>query len=105
MNFKLKYEGFDNYLLGKGFIDGGVHYVFRFENGYGASVIKAYWTYGGMKDLWELAVIRFFGEENDEYKLDYDTEITDNVCGYKTDDDIRELLARIKELENPDRCY
>ena len=52
MNFKLNYEGFDNYLLGKGFIDGGVHYVFRFENGYGASVIKAYWTYGGMKDLW-----------------------------------------------------
>ena len=45
MNFKLNYEGFDNYLLGKGFIDGGVHYVFRFENGYGASVIKAYWTY------------------------------------------------------------
>ena len=67
MNFKLNYEGFDNYL-------------------YGASVIKAYWTYGGMKDLWELAVIRFFGEENSEYKLDYDTEITDNVCGYNTDD-------------------
>lgn len=42
MIFKLNYEGFDNYLLGKGFIDGGIHYVFRFENGYGASVIKAY---------------------------------------------------------------
>lgn len=56
-----------------------------------------------MKDLWELAVIRFFGEENNEYKLDYDTEITDNVCSYNTDDDIRELLARIKALENPDK--
>lgn len=105
MNFYLNYEGFDKYLLGKGLVDGDIYYVFRFENGYGASVIKAYWTYGGMKDLWELAVIRFFGEENIEYKLDYNTEITDDVCGYKTDDDVRELLARIKALENPDRCY
>ena len=103
MNFKLNYEGFDNYLLGKGLVAVGTHYVFRFENGYGASVIKAYWTYGGMKDLWELAVIRFFGEDNNEYKLDYNTEITDDVCGYKNDDDIRELLARIKTLENPDK--
>ena len=104
MNFNLNYEGFEDYLVEKKPKNGGIHYVFRCEKGYGASVIKAYWTYGGMKDLWELAVIRFFGEENNEYKLDYGTEITDNVCGYKTDDDVRELLARIKALENPDRC-
>ena len=103
MNFKLNYEGFDNYLLGKGFIDGGIHYVFRFENGYGASVIKTDWTYGGFKDLWELAVIRFFGKENIEYELDYFTEITDDVCGYETDDGIRKLLARIKALKKPDK--
>ena len=103
MNFYLNHEGFNNYLLGKGLVDGGIHYVFRFENGYGASVIKAYWTYGGMKDLWELAVIRFFGKGNNDYELDYFTEITDDVCGYETDDGIRKLLARIKALENPDK--
>ena len=103
MNFNLNYEGFEDYLLGKGPVDGGIHYVFRFENGYGASVIKAYWTYGGIKDLWELAVIRFFGKENIEYELDYFTEITDDVCGYETDDGIRKLLARIKALKNPDK--
>ena len=103
MNFKLNYEGFDNYLLGKGFIDGGVHYVFRFENGYGASIVKGTHTYGGLQDLWELAVIGFFGERSMNYELDYDTEITDDVCGYETDDGILELLARIKALENPDK--
>ena len=103
MNFNLNYEGFENYLLGKGLVDGGIHYVFRFENGYGASVIKANWSYGGTKDLWELAVIKFFGKENADYELDYFTEITDDVCGYETDDGIRELLARIKALENPDK--
>ena len=103
MNFKLNYKGFDNYLLGKGLVDGGIHYVFRFENGYGASVIKAHWAYGGLQDLWELAVIKFFGKENADYELDYFTEITDDVCGYETDDGIRKLLARIKALENPDK--
>lgn len=83
MNFKLNYEGFDNYLLGKGLVDGGIHYVFRFENGYGASVVKGPRTYGGLQDLWELAVIEFFGERSMNYELDYDTEITDDVCGYK----------------------
>lgn len=103
MNFNLNYEGFENYLLGKGLVDGGIHYVFRFENGYGASVIKANWSYGSTKDLWELAVIKFFGKENADYELDYFTEITDDVCGYETDDGIRKLLARIKALENPDK--
>ena len=103
MNFNLNYEGFENYLLGKGLVDGGIHYVFRFENGYGASVIKANWSYGGIKDLWELAVIKFFGKENADYELDYFTEITDDVCGYETDDGIRKLLARIKALEKPDK--
>ena len=84
-------------------MNGGIHYVFRFENGYGASVVKGPRTYGGPQDLWELAVIEFFGERTMNYELVYDTEITDDVCGYETDDGIRELLARIKALENPDK--
>ncbi len=103
MNFNLNYEGFDNYLVEKKPMNGGIHYVFRFENGYGASVVKGPRTYGGLQDLWELAVIGFFWERSMNYELDYDTEITDNVCGDKTDDDIRELLTRIKALENPDK--
>ena len=104
MNFNLNYEGFEDYLVEKKPMNVcGIDYVFRFENGYGASVIKAYWTYGGPQDLWELSVIRFFGKENNDYELDYFTEITDDACGYETDDGIRKLLARIKALENPDK--
>ena len=103
MNFNLNCEGFEGYLIEKKPMNGGIHYMFRFDNGYGAAVVKGPWTYGGPQDLWELAVIEFFGERNMNYELDYDTEITDDVCGYETDDDIRELLARIKALENPDK--
>ena len=31
----------------------GVKYVFIFDNGYGASVIKCSGSYGGREELWE----------------------------------------------------
>ena len=132
-NLNLNYEGFEEYLVER--TDSstrvclrkqpGVQYVFRFENNYGASVVKRLGTYGYDQDLWELAVIRFgkydelyieyfekhdcdeelaelFDEdedgEDDVYDLTYDTPITDDIEGYLTDEDVRNLLARIKEL-------
>lgn len=65
----------------------------------GASVIKHTWSYGYESDLWELGVIRF-GTDDDVWGLDYDTEITDDVIGFLTDDDVRDLLKRIKELDD-----
>lgn len=74
----------------------GVQYVFRFENGYGASVIKHFGSYGYEDDLWELAVVKFVFD--DTFELDYDTPITGDVEGYLEDSDVRDLLKRIKEL-------
>jgi hypothetical protein len=101
MNFVLNYEGFeDNIIISERPVNMGVQYVFRFENGYGASVVKGPWTYGGPQDLWELAVLRFFGN-SDAYDLEYGTEITDDVLGWRDDEEIRELLLRIKGLSSP----
>ena len=96
MNLNLNYEGFENNLKERGPKHDGVHYVFKFENGYGASVIKHYFSYGHERDLWELAVIRFY--RDDEWDLEYDTDITDDVLGYLTDERVRELLQKIKDL-------
>ena len=38
---------------------GAVQKLYKFANGYGASVVKGEHTYGGDEGLWELAVIRF----------------------------------------------
>ena len=73
----------------------GVQYVYKFENNYGASIIKHEWSYGFEKDLWELAVIKFY---RDKFDLVYDTEITDDVIGYLRDEEVIELLEKIKEL-------
>lgn len=137
-NLKLNYEGFEEYLVEREDSSTriglrklpGVRYVFRFENNYGASVVKHLGSYGYDQDLWELAVVRFGKydelcvedfenhgyddeleelldamesdeddeDEDDVYILTYDTPITDDVEGHLTDEDVRNLLARIKEL-------
>lgn len=98
MNLKLNYEGYEQNLAYTKSYMGGIQYVFKFDNGYGASVIKHNGSYGHHKDLWELAVLKFNGESHYDWNLNYDTEITDDVIGGLTDEEVRDLLARIKEL-------
>lgn len=47
---------------------GGLQAVIRFDNGYGASIIRNAYSYGV-----ELGVIRFTGPDPDEWDLNYDT--------------------------------
>lgn len=97
---KLKYNGFEDYLFEanstKFLRNEGLQYVFKFENGYGASVIKNIVSYGNMKDLFELAVIKF--SDDYSWELCYDTEITNDVIGWLDNNDVLELLERIKNL-------
>ena len=67
--------------------------IYKFPNGYGASVIQGAFTYGGPDGLWELAVLDRDGN------LCYDTPITGDVLGHLTADDVEEALDRIAALE------
>lgn len=107
-NLNLNYEGFETYLIRRktdifdsifrGTFE-GVRYRFKFDNNYGASVIKQYGSYGYKEDLWELAVIEFRNPDDPEdYELTYDTPITNDVIGYLTDERVREILEKIKNL-------
>ena len=51
---------------------------------------------GNRTDLFELAVIEFIDEFT--WKICCSTEITDDVLGYLTNDDVLDLLERIKNL-------
>lgn len=97
---ELKYDQFDKYLFEAkrsrlNDID-ELQYIFKFENGYGASVVKNIGSYGNKQDLFELAVIIFVGEY--EWELCYSTEITNDVIGYLNNDEVIGLLERIKSL-------
>jgi hypothetical protein len=75
---------------------GGECLVYRFDNGFGASVVRNNYSYGGSEGLWELGVIRFVGE--DFWDLVYDTPITDDVIGSQTEEEIADLLVQIAAL-------
>jgi hypothetical protein len=85
----------------------GTQRIYRFENGYGASVVRfsehhgtsiPVGSYGGDKGLWELAVLRFTGEKTDKFRLIYDTPITDDVLGYLSEEEVDANLAKIEVL-------
>lgn len=65
----------------------GFRAVFKFENGYGASVVDHEWSYG-----LEVAVLDSDGE------LTYSTPITDGVIPHCTTEKVRDILTKISEL-------
>jgi hypothetical protein len=80
-------------------LNGGIQYLAFYPNGFGASIIKHGFSYGGKNGLWELAVVK---GDKDEWDLCYSTRITNDVIGYLTDDDVNKLLNRIKRLKKRD---
>jgi len=72
----------------------GIMSRIEFENGYGASVVKGEYTYGGDQGLYELAVLDSDGH------LTYETPVTDDVEGYLSEDDVTKLLEQIQSLPN-----
>ena len=70
---------------------GGVQARIQFPNGYGASVVRHQFSYGGPDGLYELAVTK-------DNNLCYDTPITNDVEGYLTPNDVTELLEQIQSL-------
>lgn len=98
-----KLDGFLKHYRDTSFV-GMHHWIFRFGDGrhsHGASIIAGPGTCTCVGHPFELAVV-FFPFEKDEdnkYDLDYDTEITDDVVGCNTFEEIVELLDRIRNLD------
>lgn len=87
------------------------HYIFAFDNGYGASVVKCTDTipsYGVEEDLWELALLKEVANDYPESSITYEDCISRfviayepivnfDVIGYMTDAEVNEVLERIKK--------
>jgi hypothetical protein len=70
----------------------GVYSETYFQNGYSVSVIKHDGSYGGNDGLYELAVLK-------DNALCYNTEITSDVIGHLTPDDVTEIMIKVQELK------
>jgi hypothetical protein len=71
----------------------GTQTIYRFDNGYGASIVKHSFSYGS-----EMAVVKFKGSSIDDFNLCYDTPITSDVLGYLTPIDVDNYLNQIEKL-------
>ena len=107
---KVDKEFKEKYLLMKRKIHNGAtdQEIYRFPNGYGASVIRGKLTsYGGAEGLYELAVVLYDDGPKEEWSTDidfsicYDTSLTDDVLGYLTRRQVNDLLKEILELPEP----
>lgn len=79
-------------------LNNGTQEIHRFDNGYGASKVMHDFSYGGERNLWEIAVIKFTGDGEWDWHITYDTPITDDVLGHLTYTEAQAVLQQIKEL-------
>jgi len=68
--------------------------IYSFPNGYGASVIKGKYTYGGPK-LWEIAP---WTNDTNEFIGQSMFSWDDDVKGYLQDPDVHSILGQISRL-------
>ena len=64
-----------------------------FDNGWGVSVVKGPYTYGGDKDLYELAVWK-------DEKLHYDNPVAKgDVVGYLREEDVTDAMHVVQKFD------
>lgn len=63
-----------------------------FDNGYGISVIRGPYSYGGQRGLYELAVLDRDG------LITYETPVTSDVIGYLKPEDVTKHMIEIQQL-------
>ena len=66
--------------------------IYKFDNGYGASVVCNFGTYGAKDGLFEVAVLDSNGD------IAYNTPISGDVIGWLDFADVADILNKIKAL-------
>ena len=82
------------YIIGERVSKQKTQHIYKFPNGYGASVIG--WKYSNEENEYEIGVIRFFDENN--YYLVYNTPVAKDVIIGVPFDDLDNHLEKIYKL-------
>lgn len=78
-------------------VNNGIQYIFKADNGYGASIVQHDYSYGGRVGLWEIAVTEY--DEDGEWDVCYDTPITNDVLGHLSESEVIDYLIQIEQLK------
>lgn len=90
--FDMEVEKIDLYEVSPTYGEGAVQYIYKFLNGYGASVVRHNSSMGNNKGLYELAVLDKDG------RLCYDTPITNDVIGSLKFEEAEDICYKISQL-------
>ena len=86
----------ESYIIAERSVNGGVQKIYKFDNGYGASVVRHPFSYGGAQGLWEMALLNF---DDLSWHITYHEDFANgDVAGYLSDKEVLELLEWIKSL-------
>lgn len=86
-----------DYLKNKGF--NGTQRLYRFNNNYGLSLVNTPILHN-FPFAWEAAVIKFDHSKSDEFHIVYDTELTDDVEVFFTDEKANAFIEKAAALFN-----
>ena len=70
----------------------GVQSIMMFDNGYGVSVVKTSFSYGGKIGLYELAVL------DSGKHITYNTTVTSDVLGHLSEKEVTEYMIEVQKL-------
>lgn len=102
LNYDLDFTGFEEFLKRKNYpMPKTVQYLFRFPNGYGASVEKGPHTYGSENDEWDLIAVHY-AENPDDLTwtpVRNTTPLATDRFIYCNDDRVKEILKLIQEID------
>ena len=86
----------ESFIVDERSVNGGVQKIYKFDNGYGASVVRHLFSCGGEQGLWEMALLSF---DDLSWHITYREDFANGeAAGYLSDKDVLELLEWIKWL-------
>lgn len=80
-------------------LEDGVQRIYRYAEGHGLSLVNATIVHS-YPFAWEAAVIHFPDKDSDEFEIVYDTELTNDVEVFMTDEAANEFIERAAALFN-----
>ena len=90
----------------------GVHGIVRFKNGYGLSVVRHSYSYGGREGKYELALLKIGTLKGASQENDWDVVYNEklgysDVRGWMTEEDVEHELNKIENAPKYDEtdCY
>ena len=86
-------KDFTSYIIDINSYNKGMQILFRFPNNYGISLVCHSFSYGNDANEFEIAITKF-EPNSDNWSITYDTDITGDVLGYQSKEDVIDVIQK-----------